>query len=84
MSTQEQPPGQPEQTDIRMSDSSDTRTVPNYALKYTLKGHKMGVSSVKFSPDGAWLASCCMCALLMLFLLSLWIIQLLDSGRPDN
>lgn len=30
----------------------------DYALQYTLKGHKRGIASVKFSPDGKWLASC--------------------------
>jgi len=30
----------------------------DYALQYTLKGHKRGVASIKFSPDGKWLASC--------------------------
>jgi COMPASS component SWD3 len=38
--------------------TAQARVRPRYELKHTLRGHKMSISSVKFSPDGMLLASC--------------------------
>lgn len=32
---------------------------PHFDLRFTLKGHKKAISSVKFSPDGRYIASAC-------------------------
>lgn len=48
---------QPPLQDGAAASTSSTVPLPNYQLKYTLKGHKEAISSVEFSPDGRWLAS---------------------------
>jgi WD40 repeat protein len=34
-------------------------SVPNYRPRYIMSGHTRAISALKFSPDGAMLASCC-------------------------
>jgi COMPASS component SWD3 len=47
---------------------SEQRQLPKYKLKYTLSGHTLSVSSLKFSPDGSILASSGVSVLLAFFL----------------
>lgn len=39
--------------------NSDQRSFPRYDLRYRLAGHKKSVSSIKFSPNGRWMATAC-------------------------
>lgn len=43
-------------------DRKSPRSKVNYVARYILSGHTMGVSSLKFSPDGALLASAGACS----------------------
>lgn len=51
------PPPSPPQTHPVTPQSPDAPLKPKYKLRYTLSGHTMSISSLKFSPDGSILAS---------------------------
>lgn len=42
------------------------RNAPKHVAAHVLEGHTKGVTSIKFSPDGLWLASACTNRLLRL------------------
>lgn len=50
-------PPSPPQTHPVTPESPHHPLTPNYKLRYTLGGHTMSISSLKFSPDGSMLAS---------------------------
>lgn len=50
-----------------ISPTPDQNRPPNYKLRYTMSGHTLSISSLKFSRDGSMLASCGMSPYLALY-----------------
>jgi COMPASS component SWD3 len=57
------PEPEPEPENETLSPPDQMPLAPNLGIRYKqkliLRGHAKGVSAVKFSPDGRWIASCC-------------------------
>lgn len=68
-------PSQPHKTEPEPEETIDPE-LPRFKLRYLLSGHRRAVSCLKFSPDGSYLASCCM----LIDLLGVRYPRLTDGG----